>query len=291
MRPGPRRGFWRHQRPRGRRWRTALAALSLLACMSGFSLIRGEDDLTTATGAMARYWRDYRTASPGNVAACPQYQLPDGTAVYGYSLLLWNPVPSDDQDPYPPASLLVWWCENSNVGFGDVIKAAGVVPESVHDTEVAGVRLWVVASTEDSSDDQYVSLPVLEYRLPNITLTIAPERLAATEPTAVGTIHMERPLPEAVPFALRPSDTTLVTVPPAVPLPAGETSVSFPVAGVANASLDSDQAVIITAWPVRPMDRGFTFPVTVAAAPPSLSLAVSPRASWRPPAPVPRSGP
>ena len=141
--------------------------------------------------------------------------------------------------------------------------------DAVQDNIVDGTQ----TSTLNPSASGYLSIPAtateLETNTPTLTLTLASNTFAdnaGTTATLTRNTNSSNPLDTAVTVAIASSDPSVATAPATVTIPAGQSSVSFPITGVAtNLLVDTRSVTFTTNTPVDPV-TGRNFAASAASA-------------------------
>ncbi len=141
--------------------------------------------------------------------------------------------------------------------------------DAVQDNVVDGTQ----TSTLNPSAAGYLSIPAtsteLETNSPTLTLTLASNTFAGnggTTATLTRNVNSGNPLDTALTVAIGTSDPSVATAPATVTIPAGQSSISFPITGVATDLLVATRPVIFTTnTPVDPV-TGRNFAASAAAA-------------------------
>lgn len=166
---------------------------------------------------------EYTTGNPGNTGtawtAIPGGTYNSGSTKAGTVTRRTNiPLPAIFQNRASPIYLRWYYRTNSGAGFRDLLAIDNVLISS------------------DSSPNIFM------------TLSVNPSTINETDgPNAsVGTITLNEAMPAALTVGITSSDVSEVTVPASVIIPAGQLSVTFPIAAIDDIFSDGTQAATIT---------------------------------------------
>ncbi|MCA9085082.1 MAG: matrixin family metalloprotease, partial [Planctomycetaceae bacterium] len=130
---------------------------------------------------------------------------------------------------------------------GQTTSAAFAI-DAVDDALVDGTQTVLITATALNHLDGVGSLDVTDDDVAALTVTINPAAISENGGTAVGTVTRNTSdLSQPVTVQLTSDDTTEATVPASVIIPAGSSSVNFPITGVDDAIADGTQSVNISA--------------------------------------------
>lgn len=248
--------------------RTSWLVLCVLFGTWASSPAQGEESgpTTPATLSLSVFPDDGVDEYAGTNAATGTLTL--STALdYDLTVTLW----SDDPIATPAESAVTIAAGETSTDFAIDTWGNGVID---------GHHQVTIVASADGFGDLFASLVVWEDDFPEIELTVAPAVFPKTAGTdaATATIRLcnETPLDMDLSFTLWVDGHGVVTVPSAVVLPAGSTSVSFPVNAVDNQAISGDSDEFVFACPEILPDYWYLAQVTVTDGNAPLSLVLSP---------------
>lgn len=139
---------------------------------------------------------------------------------------------------------------------------------AIDDVKVTGERVGVPFAGISNATDWNFSTPAALA----LSMSIAPGTMSENGGTAVGTITRNKLFTDALVVNLSSNDTSEATVPATVTIPAGQSSVTFPITAVDDALSDRTQTVVITATAVAYGTTSATVLVTDDEGPKIVSL-------------------